>query len=388
MDRTSATRLRFKESKSTTQKKKHRSDLEDDARSTHDRRNSRSRSRSPRKSHRDHDSGKESTYHSSGRSSHNHDEKSREKKRARKKYRESSPWPEEAPSSSSFLDGADEEYERYMRNEACFRHEGENEEEQLRQQESENDPWLSRLFEEFSNDNPQDYHSSRFESMYQSNDMERGGGSGSNNEYLNSLSDEHYADYMRRGMSSTARKEHTEWIDWIKDQERIKRQQEKERQREKDERARQRRQEKRERERQQEATKSATHYLRKKAILEKARSDFAKNWKEVMDDKDTPLTLETVPWPAPFVTRLKPTTVETTTTSDLTLDEFLFLGVAPEDDIQARRQILRREQLKFHPDKFLQRFGQRLPVDPTERNAILDTLQMVAQALNRLGEFA
>jgi len=74
------------------------------------------------------------------------------------------------------------------------------------------------------------------------------------------------------------------------------------------------------------------------------------------------------------------------------LFEFLFFGThAGERDL--RRQILRREQLKFHPDKFKQRFGARLPqtleeaaLMTGEREIILERVDRVAQALNEIGE--
>jgi hypothetical protein len=69
----------------------------------------------------------------------------------------------------------------------------------------------------------------------------------------------------------------------------------------------------------------------------------------------------------------------------------LFFGTGA-DQQDVRKQLLRREQLKFHPDKFRQRFGTRLPrvedgADAAgERDRILEMVDRVARALNEVSE--
>lgn len=193
--------------------------------------------------------------------------------------------------------------------------------------------------------------------------------------------------------STTAQKEEQEWAEWVQDQERIKYRQERDRQREKDERARQRRQERKDREKEDTTSKvsmdSAINVLRKKTLVDKARMEYDEGWVALMDRK-VPLSEDTIPWP-PSTTSSGSSTPTTTTTStttqsmELSLYEFLFLGT-PAEKTDIRRQLLRREQLKFHPDKFKQRFGTRLPMNAITRQVILDRVERVAQELNEIGE--
>ncbi|KAF9028748.1 hypothetical protein BGZ52_007737 [Haplosporangium bisporale] len=294
-------------------------------------------------------------------------------------------------------------YSDYFGNDAHEANESRFREEQARSldEQQDQDPWLAHLFDELSNDDPLEYHSSRFESLYHNSVRGTGSGAGHSSKYdhLNSLSDDNYANYMRRGMSSrsnhrntAAQKEEQEWAEWVQDQERIKYRQERDKQREKDERARQRRQERIDSERGDATNKvsmdSAINVLRKKTLVDKARMEYDEGWVALMDRK-VPVSENTIPWP-PSTTASgsgTPTTTTSTTAQsmDVSLYEFLFLGT-PAEKTDIRRQLLRREQLKFHPDKFKQRFGTRLPMNAIKRQAILDRVEGVAQELNEIGE--
>lgn len=220
------------------------------------------------------------------------------------------------------------------------------------------------------------------------------GGRASKYDHLNSLSDDRYADYMRQGMSgrsnhrgSAAQKEDKEWAEWVQDQERSKYRQERDKQREKEERARQRRHERKEREKTEATSKdsmdSATNILRKKGVVDKTRKDYEQGWSALMDGKVS-VSEDTIPWP-PSTASASSSPTTTTNHSEVSLYEFLFLGT-PVEKTDIRRQLLRREQLKFHPDKFRQRFGTRLPMNATIRQALLDRVERVAQELNEIGE--
>ncbi|KAG0037152.1 hypothetical protein BGZ82_003066 [Podila clonocystis] len=296
-------------------------------------------------------------------------------------------------------------YSDYFDNDSHEANEGRFREEQTQaNDEQEQDPWLAHLFDELSNDDPLEYHSSRFESMYHNANRATGsGGHNSKYDHLNSLSDDRYADYMRQGMSgrsdrrSTAtQKEDKEWAEWVQDQERIKYHQERDRQREKDERGRQRRQERKEREKEEATSKnskdSATNVLLKKGAVDKARKEYEQGWSALMDGK-VPVSEDTISWPPSTASTASTASIDSgsstptmaTTQPQVSLYEFLFLGT-PAENTDIRRQLLRREQLKFHPDKFKQRFGTRLPMNATSRQAILDRVERVAQELNEIGE--
>ncbi|KAF9391083.1 hypothetical protein CPB97_007555 [Podila verticillata] len=389
MEGASATRLRFKGSSSSSSRTRKSesgssgtySPSESSSHHKHRhpasiRSHSRSRSRSPRRSsHRPH------KHHSS-------------KHHSRKHHRSSTPSPPHRTAPATYSDYFDND--THEANESRFREEQET---HSLDEQQDQDPWLAHLFDELSNDDPLEYHSSRFESLYHSSVRGSGAGHSSKYDHLNSLSDDNYANYMRQGMSSrsnhrntAAQKEEQEWAEWVQDQERIKYRQERDKQREKDERARQRRQERKDRERGDATSKvsmdSAMNVLRKKTLVDKARMEYDEGWVALMDRK-VPVSEDTIPWP-PSTTASgsgTPTITTSTTTQsmEVSLYEFLFLGT-PAEKTDIRRQLLRREQLKFHPDKFKQRFGTRLPMNAITRQAILDRVEGVAQELNEIGE--
>ncbi|KAG0320498.1 hypothetical protein BGZ97_000063 [Linnemannia gamsii] len=293
------------------------------------------------------------------------------------------------------------------------------------------DPWLSHLFDESINDDPYEYHTSRFATPTPSSS-----GSGRRQwqqDNIQSMSDDAYTSYMRKGMGrSQAQKEAQEWADWVEEQERIKYKDARREQKRKDEEQSRRRQERRERERLDEETEASAHAgigshqrdddtpanrLRKRALIDQARRVYEQGWRALLSAEDggqgattttrtVPLlSMESIPWPPLYGTSESQspddasdrTSTVAATGGQVSLFDFLFFGTTA-DQTDVRKQLLRREQLKFHPDKFKQRFGTRLPpassetsaaivgIIPGERVRILEQVDKVARALNELGE--
>ncbi|KAK3821327.1 MAG: hypothetical protein J3Q66DRAFT_367044 [Benniella sp.] len=278
------------------------------------------------------------------------------------------------------------------------------------EEEQQRDPWLRHLFDELANDDSSDYHSSLFESHAQSSFPHH-----SHTSHIEGLSDSDYTSYMRRGMRrSRAEKEAQEWEDWVQEQERTRHQQAKEDQKQKDERSRQRRQERKERERlEREANKVVGEYddtpanqLWKQKSVEAARRAYEHGWQMLTLQRqekasEGPLSMDMIPWP-PLGATSESTTLPSSapssssstpgagaSTSELSLFDFLFYGTTT-DQLDVRKRLLRREQLRFHPDKFKQRFGARMPTERTpnggERERILAMVEKVARAFNEIGK--
>lgn len=291
------------------------------------------------------------------------------------------------------------------------------------------DPWLSHLFDEAINDDPYEYHSSRFASP---TPAAPGSKRMQQQDNIQSMSDDAYTSYMRKGMGrSQAQKEAQEWAEWVEEQERIKYKDARREQKRKDEERSRRRQERRERERLDQETEASAragigshqreedtpaNQLRKRALVHHARRVYEQGWGALLSVEGGGqgaatttlplLSVDNVPWPPLYGTSESPDDVSDTTTSNVSLFDFLFFGTTA-DQTDVRKQLLRREQLKFHPDKFKQRFGARLPppssvelnsmssssssaasvgIVPGERERILEQVDKVARALNELGE--
>ncbi|KAF8929164.1 hypothetical protein BGZ58_009124 [Dissophora ornata] len=308
-----------------------------------------------------------------------------------------------APASLS--DNDDKDNAHYAR-EAAYLREQERDLEQERMEQG-GDPWLNHLFDELANDDPYDYHTTRFE---QSDDYPPYSSSSSSRANINTMSDVDYTSYMRRGMGrSRQEREEKEWAFWVQEQERIKYLDAKEEQKRKDERQRQRRQERKERERLaaeadgkvkggaefQGMEDTPANRLRKRALVGKARQAYEEGWRVLIEDGKRPLSMDTIPW-LPLSATSESDPSATAAFAGVSLFEFLFFGTTA-DQLDVRKQVLRREQLKFHPDKFKQRFGARLPVQQDtddgagtgttgEREQILAMVDRVARALNEIGE--
>ncbi|KAF9107267.1 hypothetical protein BGX29_006786 [Mortierella sp. GBA35] len=397
MENASATRLRFKGSATSSSKKRKHSDKQHSyldttpsSPSRSSRRSwSRSRSRSPRRS-----------------SSKNR--RARHKSRAHSRSRSRSP--AHRSQSQSQSQSKRSRSSKYKDQRAY----------DMEQQQAEEagDPWLSHLFDELANDDPFEYHSSRFSTQ-------RATGSRKHDK-IQSLSDDAYTSYMRKGMGrSRSQREAQEWEEWVEEQERIKYKDARREQKRKDEERSRRRQERRERERLEEETEAAAragigshqtiedspaNRLRKRALVDQARRVYEQGWRALIFVEDCQgtttttqtlplplLTMDTIPWPP--LSGTSESSADGSSAGSLSLFDFLFFGTTA-DQMDVRKQLLRREQLKFHPDKFKQRFGMRLPqatattsaagaavgTVPGERERILEQVEKVARALNELGE--
>ncbi|KAK3847033.1 MAG: hypothetical protein J3R72DRAFT_432950 [Linnemannia gamsii] len=442
MENASATKLRYKGSATSSSKKRKHSDSHQHrhhdphalmySSSTRTSRRSRSRSRSPKRSSKDNEDSRQGSKYKPR--AHSRTRSRSPSSRSGSGFRSSkykvipAGYAPDSLSSYCFDDGEDLERAYLLKVAQDIRA---SEMEKLRaEEEAANDPWLSHLFDEMANDDPFEYHSSRFSAPTHSS------GSGRKHDKIQSLSDDAYTSYMRKGMRRTpAQKEFMEWAEWAEEQERLKYKDAKMEQKRKDEERSRRRQEKRERERLDEDTAAnaragvdshqsiddtPANRLRKRALVDQARRDYDQGWKALLveDGQGSTTTTTTlprlpllsmvnIPWPPLHGTSESPNVSDAPATgSILSLFDFLFFGTTA-DQMDVRKQLLRREQLKFHPDKFKQRFGARLPAPPPaaegnplpsysaaaavrtasgERERILEHVDKVARALNELGE--
>ncbi|KAG0292239.1 hypothetical protein BGZ96_004419 [Linnemannia gamsii] len=445
MENASATRLRFKGSAtSSSKKRKHSSDKHHsrfDSHFTHSRK-SRSRSRSPRrrssKEDEDYDRRRldrkhKSRAHSRSRSrspsyrSQSHSRSTQNRSRS-SKYKVTPVGYAPDSLDSYCFDFDDEDLETTYLRKVMHDQKAYDMEQQLAEETE--DPWLSHLFDESINDDPYEYHTSRFATPAPAS------GSGKRQwqqDNIQSMSDDAYTSYMRKGMGrSQAQKESQEWADWVEEQERIKYKDARREQKRKDEERSRRRQERRERERLDEETETSARVgigshqrdddtpanrLRKRALVDQARRVYEQGWRALLLVEDGGqgvatstttlpfLSMENIPWPPLYGTSefQSPDDVSDSASTataagrQVSLFDFLFYGTTA-DQTDVRKQLLRREQLKFHPDKFKQRFGTKLPpasseasgatvrIIPGERERILEHVDKVARALNELGE--
>lgn len=446
MENASATRLRFKGSAtSSSKKRKHSSDKHHsrfDSHTTHSRK-SRSRSRSPRrrssKEDEDHDRRRrdrkhKSRAHSRSRSrspsyrSQSHSRSTQNRGRSSKYKVTPAGYAPDSLDSYCF-DFEDEDLETAYLRKVIHDQKAYDMEQQLAEEIE--DPWLSHLFDESINDDPYEYHTSRFATPTPS-----AAGSGirqRQQDNIQSMSDDAYTSYMRKGMGrSQAQREAQEWAEWVEEQERIKYKDARSEQKRKDEERSRRRQARRERERLDEETETSAragigshqrdddtpaNRLRKRALVDQARRVYEQGWRALVSVEDGGqgaatstttlplLSMKSIPWPPLYGTSESQSQGDvsdraSTAASEgrqVSLFDFLFYGTTA-DQTDVRKQLLRREQLKFHPDKFKQRFGTRLPpasseisaatvgIIPGERERILEHVDKVARALNELGE--
>ncbi|KAG0351199.1 hypothetical protein BGZ54_003381 [Gamsiella multidivaricata] len=142
--------------------------------------------------------------------------------------------------------------------------------------------------------------------------------------------------------------------------------------------------------------------VKKQAMVERARATYEQGRRMLMegDQAKAMLKMETIPWPplrgtSEFGPQTSKAAIEFDARTGISLFDFLFAGTTKEQP-DVRRQLLRREQLKFHPDKFQQRFGARLSAEDDgdalagkkatagKRGTILEMVGRVARALNEI----
>ena len=102
------------------------------------------------------------------------------------------------------------------------------------------------------------------------------------------------------------------------------------------------------------------------------KSDYLQRCAKVFDKDaaDSPLRYDDIPWPKN--SRKVDSMVEVLVCDVNTADE------------QELKKFMRTQRLVWHPDKFVQKLGQRLV--PDDRDRILERVTQLSQALNRVGE--
>ncbi len=110
--------------------------------------------------------------------------------------------------------------------------------------------------------------------------------------------------------------------------------------------------------------------LRTKLIQQK--ENYLKRCQKIFDTHDDDLLLhfDDVPWPK------NSKNVES-------MIQVLMCDVSKENQ-QDFKKFVRTQQLIWHPDKFMQKFGQRLVPEDTDR--ILERVTALSQALNKIGD--
>ncbi|KAF9436571.1 hypothetical protein BGZ76_003585 [Entomortierella beljakovae] len=462
MEKTNATRLRYKGSASSSHKRKRKR--------SHSPSNSHSHESHSHRHHHQHGHGRSRTRSRSRsrskspkRHHHHHHDRHRSKRRdSRSPHRSVHKNTKDQPEyTTSFViddeEGKDFDYSDYndvddddedLKRNIAYLERKEKEAEESCRLEQEKDSWTNRLFDEFANDSPFEYHSDRFSA--QSSYYRGGHGSSGSATHIDNLSDADYTAYMRQGMGRSHQdKKDKEWQEWVQDQEQVRYQKAKEEQKRKDEKKSQRRREQKERERLEAEMKGESQFLmddvnndtpanklRRKVLVEKARLTYENGWGKLIESnniinnggnnvgnnnkddnngKDTNqqryLSMKDIPLPPLNKTQEMISNEMTTSQSSISLFEFLFHGTTAEQ-LETRKQLLRREQLRFHPDKFKQRFGSRLPPEKSsdndddnnnnnnnsnsnshnssegsgEREKILEMVDRVARALNEMNE--
>ncbi|KAL3870869.1 hypothetical protein ACJMK2_038901 [Sinanodonta woodiana] len=104
--------------------------------------------------------------------------------------------------------------------------------------------------------------------------------------------------------------------------------------------------------------------------LTKKKLDYERKFDDLLSrDKVNSLRINDIPWPSGK-------TVED--------DLKILLHDLGEKDSSKYRKYLRVQQIRWHPDKFFQKFGDVL--DESEKDKILDRVKSISQALNKLSE--
>ena len=102
--------------------------------------------------------------------------------------------------------------------------------------------------------------------------------------------------------------------------------------------------------------------------LKAAKIDYQQRW-ENLPKLRGPLTYDVIPWP------------------DLKSLESFVLTNADRTDSGKCRKLLREEQIRWHPDKFAQKFGEKLnALAEKDRLKIVDQVKLVSQELNALSQ--
>ncbi|CAG8546790.1 4951_t:CDS:1 [Acaulospora colombiana] len=201
--------------------------------------------------------------------------------------------------------------------------------------------WLEHLFEVMAEDD-EDFSST----FYAESDLHG----------VNDMSEEDYANYIRKGMYE---KQHEQELKEQRKREEKLRKKEEEKKRMMD----RLRAEEKEREIREQEKK--THLKREKRAL------YLTRWNQFDVKGNSIIEFKDIPWPVDDITQLTRQSIE----------EFLLSGIKSDSEV---RSILRREQIRFHPDRW-HRFVKRIPTDKQWKK-IMNTVTEVSRMLNVLIE--
>jgi hypothetical protein len=215
--------------------------------------------------------------------------------------------------------------------------------------------WNERLFDAMIDDEGQDFHSSQFNSYWQP--TPDNGPSGRSN--INQMTDEEYRQYIVSGIYERT---HADEIRAEKERQekrkKAKAAKEKAQARTRDEEA------KRERERE------ATRKIRQLQKLGVSRKQYQEQW-ETFDSGSTSrkkLGLKDIPWP-----------FAGSEVSKSAVKDFLLYDI---QDMAEQKKVIRKEQIRYHPDKFMQKISSRLVDNEEERNSVAERINHISSCLN------
>ncbi|KAH8548717.1 hypothetical protein BGW37DRAFT_506078 [Umbelopsis sp. PMI_123] len=215
--------------------------------------------------------------------------------------------------------------------------------------------WNERLFDAMMDDEGQDFHSSHFNSYWQPtpDDIPNV------RHNVHHMTDEDYRQYI---VNEMYRKTHADEIR-LEEERREKRKKAKEAKEKAQAEARQQ-EDKRERERE------AVRKLRQLQKMGSSSKQYLLKWEALETAPTTAKTLriKDIPWPfvGPEVTKTA-------------VKDFLLYDIS---DLAKQKKIIRKEQLRYHPDKFMQKVSARLVDSNEERDLINERINHISSCLN------
>jgi len=108
-----------------------------------------------------------------------------------------------------------------------------------------------------------------------------------------------------------------------------------------------------------------------------ARDTYDRRWSELLNSKSVDLGFGDVPWPVPGGVEMSQVTTET-------ISAFLFPSGSDVGRGRTRKEVLREEMLRFHPDKFEGRVMPR--IRSKDRDSVREGANAVARAVMTLME--
>jgi hypothetical protein len=106
-----------------------------------------------------------------------------------------------------------------------------------------------------------------------------------------------------------------------------------------------------------------------------ARDTYDRRWVELLNSKSVDLGFGDVPWPVQGAMDISQVTAET-------ISAFLFPSGSDDGRGRTRKEVLREEMLRFHPDKFEGRVMRR--VRSEDKDSVREGANAVARAVMRL----